>query len=173
VLDIIGKTVEKIKIDPTNKDDFPEIVIFQSDDYKVNEDIIAKFSGGKPTVYKFQKASELSKPYEKKLAEFVKSWKDKDWSSMAKHCQTLEGTNAKNLKSFFDMVKVLSFKVTASRQGSQLPSGNILMEVDFTVDIESSNEMKGIQKKNLKANVIQDGNGWGVNSSSVTRGLYD
>ncbi|MCC6721252.1 MAG: hypothetical protein IT243_03555 [Bacteroidia bacterium] len=173
VLDIIGKTGEKIKIDPANKDDFPEIVIFQSDDYKVNEDIIAKISGGKPTVYKLQKPSELTKPYEKKLAEFVKCWKEKDWNSMAKHCQTSEGTNANNLKSFFDIVKILSFQVTGSRQGSQLPSGNILMEVDFTADIESSNEMKGIQKKHLKANVIQEGNSWGVNSSSITRGLYD
>ncbi|MEI6141932.1 MAG: hypothetical protein WCP85_21855 [Mariniphaga sp.] len=173
VQDIIGKTGEKIKIDPSNKDNFPELVIFQSEDYKVNDDIIAKIKGGKPTIYKFQKASELIKPYEKVLAEFVKNWQDKAWNSMVKNCQTSENINPNDLNSSFDMIKVLGFQITSSKEGVKLPNGNILMEIEFTLDIKSINGMNGIQKKNLKANVILEDNKWGVNSSSVTRGLYN
>ncbi len=173
VTDIIGRTGEKIKIDSSNKDEFPEIVIFQSEDYKVNEDIIAKIKGGKQTSYKFQKAFELKKAHEKALADFVKSWKEKDWNSMTKYCQTSENIKPNDLKSFFDMINVLGFQITSSQEGKKLPSGNILMEVEFTLDVKSSNAMKGIQTKKLKANVIQEDNKWGVNSTSITRGLYD
>ena len=92
---------------------------------------------------------------------------------MAKYCQTSENKNASELKSFFDLINVLGFQVTSSKEGSKLPSGNILMEIEFTLDVKSSNAMKGIQKKKLKATVIQEDNKWGVNSTSVTRGLYD
>ncbi|WP_276979643.1 hypothetical protein [Flavobacterium filum] len=173
VIDIIGKTGEKIKVDASNKDEFPEIVIFQSEDYKVNEDIIANIKGGKQTIYKFQNPSELDKAYEKTLAGFVKSWKEKDWNSMAEYCQTSENKNPSDLETFFDLINVLGFQVTSSKEGSKLPSGNILMEVEFTLDVKSSNAMKGIQKKKLKANVIQEDSKWGVNSTSVTGGLYD
>lgn len=173
VTDIIGKIGEKIKIDPSNKDQFPETVIFQSEDYKVNEDIIFKIKGGKKITYKFQKSSELNKPYEKSLAEFAKNWKDKDWIKMAKYCQVAESKSAQDLKTYFDLIDVLRFQVSSSKQGTTLLNGNITMEIEFTVDVKSSNGMKGIQKKKLKANVIQEDGKWGVNSTSVTRGLYD
>ena len=172
IQEIIGKTGEKIKIDQSNKDEFPEIVIFQSKDYKVNDDIISKIKGVIPSVYTFQKSSEFSKPYEKTLAEFIKDWKDKDWNSMVKHCQSSENKTAEDLKSYFGMIDVLGFQVTSSIEGVKLPSGSILMEVDFILEIKNSIGTKGIQKKNLKANVIQENNKWGVNSTSVTGGLY-
>ena len=172
IQEIIGKTGEKIKIDQSNKDEFPEIVIFQSKDYKVNDDIISKIKGVIPSVYTFQKSSEFSKQYEKTLAEFIKDWKDKDWNSMVKHCQSSENKTAEDLKSYFGMIDVLGFQVTSSIEGVKLPSGSILMEVDFILEIKNSIGTKGIQKKNLKANVIQENNKWGVNSTSVTGGLY-
>lgn len=170
---IIGKTGEKIIIDKANKGEIPEIVIFQSDDYKVNEDIITKIKGGKPKVYKFQKASDLTKPYEKALAKFVKDWKDKDWNSMANYCQTSQNRTPSDLKSFFDMIDVLGFQVTSSKEGATLTNGSMIMEVEFTLEMKNSGGIKGIQKKYLKANVIQEANKWGVNSTSITRGLYD
>lgn len=173
VLDIIGIKGEKIKIDPINKDKFPEIVIFQSEDYQVNEDIIDKIKGAKQTKYKFQESSELKKDYEKVLAKFIKSWKDKDWESMASFCQTSENKKPKDLIPFFDLVNVLGFQITSSNEGAKLISGNIIMEVEFIVYVKNNVGMKGIQKKKLKANLIQEDSKWGVNSTSVTGGLYD
>ncbi|NBX81426.1 MAG: hypothetical protein EBQ94_13820, partial [Flavobacteriales bacterium] len=171
ILDIVGKTGEKIKINPANKDDFPQIVLFQSDNYAVNEDIISKIKGEKSKDYKFQTASELNKPYEKVLAEFAKSWKDKDWKVMATYCQP--SANTKSLAPLFDLVSILGFEVISSKQGTPLPSGNIIMEVEFSAVVKSVNGMKGIQSKKLKANVIQENGKWGVNPTSVTRNLYD
>jgi hypothetical protein len=167
----------RIFSDKQSEDDVKDIIgeagVYESESYKVNEDIISKIKESSPTVYKFQKPSELKKPYEKKLAEYVKCWKDKDWNSMAQHCQVLEGTNASKLKSIYDMSNLLGFEITSSNQGAELPSGNILMEVNFTLNFETTNEMNGIQKKNLKANVIQENGKWGVNSGSTLRGLYN
>lgn len=91
---------------------------------------------------------------------------------MVKHCQSSENKTAEDLKSYFGMIDVLGFQVTSSIEGVKLPSGSILMEVDFILEIKNSIGTKGIQKKNLKANVIQENNKWGVNSTSVTGGLY-
>lgn len=173
LLSLVGKKGEKLKLRTNNLPEFEGIVLYQSDNFPVNSEKINEIKGIKAPVYKIHKSSDYKQPYEKALADFVMCWKKKDWNCMEKYCQTSEGVNTSDLKSKFDIIEVLGFKILSSKEGAKLPSGNILMVVEFELVSKSFNEMKGIQTKKLKANVIIENNKWGVNSTSVTGGLYD
>lgn len=173
LLNLVGKNGEKLKIRTNNLPEFEGVVLYQSDNFSVNTEKINEIKGIKATTYKIFKSSDYKQSYEKALADFVMCWKKKDWNCMEKYCQTSEGVNTSDLKSKFDIVEVLGFKILSSKEGEKLPSGNTLMVIEFELVSKSFNEMKGIQTKKLKANVIEENNKWGVNSISVTSGLYN
>jgi hypothetical protein len=172
VTDIIGKIGEKIKIDLTNKEEFEGITIYKMTGCAVNEDIISTIKKGKSITYNFQKASNFDKSYEKALAEFIKKWKDRDWVSMSNNCQTSQNITPYSLERDFSMIQIYGFEIIPPYESD---SPKTLMEVNFSlyVKIKGAAMIKGIYKKTLKANVIRENGKWGVNTISVTRGLYD
>lgn len=171
VLKIIGESGDKMKVQDENKGEYSSICFFR-EKVNINEQLITSLKSGKAIEYKFQTDKDYSHPSEKALANFVNAWKKENWSEMVQYTQKSQNETANSLENMFGNTEVVGFEIINKTKN---PDDYVKdwYSIEFKVNIKPMISHKGIQTKNIKANVINENGHWGVNATSATGGLYN
>lgn len=171
VLNILGDSVDKMEVSEENKAEFPSICFFK-ETVTINEELVASKKSGKSPKYTIQSAKDLNSPEEKTLANFINSWKDKNWKEMLTYTQTSQNETAKSLEIMFGNTEVVRFEIISKKKNPDDVIKN-WYSIQYRINIKPMISHRGIQEKLITANVINENGKWGVNATSAIGGLYD